>query len=67
MPPGTPTGTPVGPVADLDRPSYADRHRQQPWFVLAARLLAVNGVKVLLHGISGYSDGYAPTRPSLGA
>jgi anthranilate phosphoribosyltransferase len=54
-------------MADLDWPSYADRHRQQPWFVLAARLLAANGVKVLMHGIAGYSDGYAPTRPALEA
>ncbi len=54
-------------MADPDWPSYADRHRQQPWFVLAARLLAVNGVKVLMHGIAGYSDGYAPTRPALEA
>ncbi len=61
------SGTPPGPVADLDWPSYADRHRQQPWFVLAARLLAVNGVKILMHGIAGYSDGYAPTRPALAA
>ena len=64
---GTPAGPPAGPVADLDWPSYADRHRQQPWFVLAARLRAVNGVTVLMHGIAGYSDGYAPTRPALAA
>lgn len=56
---------------DLDWPSYADRHRQQPWFVLAALLLAVNGVKVLMHGIEGYHNGpdgaLAPTRPVLSA
>lgn len=50
---------------DLDWPSYADRHRQQPWFILAARLLADHGVKILMHGIAGYQDGYAPTRPGL--
>lgn len=50
---------------DLDWPSYADRHRQQPWFILAALLLAENGVKVLMHGIAGYAEGYAPTRPAL--
>ncbi|WP_084264539.1 hypothetical protein [Sneathiella glossodoripedis] len=54
------------PVAvDFDWPSYADRHRQQPWFVLAAILLADQGFKVLMHGIDGYHDGYAPTRPVL--
>jgi anthranilate phosphoribosyltransferase len=52
---------------DLDWPSYADRHRQQPWFILSARLLADHGVKILMHGIAGYSEGYAPTRPGLAA
>ena len=55
------------PNPDLDWPSYADRHRQQPWFVLAALLLAANGVKVLMHGIDGYHVEYAPTRPVLAA
>lgn len=50
---------------DFDWPSYADRHRQQPWFILAAILLADQGYKILMHGIAGYSDGYAPTRPAL--
>lgn len=50
---------------DFDWPSYADRHRQQPWFILSAILLADQGYKVLMHGIEGYSDGYAPTRPGL--
>ena len=39
--------------ADLDWPSYADRHRQLPYFVLAALLLAGSGVRVLMHGIAG--------------
>lgn len=56
---------PNHPAIDLDWPSYADRHRQQPWFVLAARLLADAGVRILMHGIAGASDGYAPTRPAL--
>jgi len=52
-------------TVNYDWPSYADRHRQQPWFVLAAILLADQGYKVLMHGIDGYHDGYAPTRPVL--
>jgi anthranilate phosphoribosyltransferase len=52
-------------VPDLDWPSYADRHRQQPWFVLSALLLAANGVKVLMHGIDGGDEGYAPTPAAL--
>jgi len=54
-------------AVDLDWPSYADRHRQQPWFVLSALLLAENGCRVLMHGIAGHSEGYAPTRPALAA
>lgn len=41
------------PAADLDWPSYADRHRQLPYFLLSALLLAENGVRVLMHGIDG--------------
>jgi anthranilate phosphoribosyltransferase len=53
------------PVVHFDWPSYADRHRQQPWFLLAALLLAGEGYKILMHGITGYSEGLAPTRPGL--
>jgi anthranilate phosphoribosyltransferase len=35
--------------------------------VLAALLLAENGVKVLMHGIAGAAEGHAPTRPVLAA
>lgn len=44
-------------AADLDWPTYADRHRQQPWFMLAALTLAGHGVRVLTHGIPGDSEG----------
>lgn len=39
--------------ADFDWPSYADRHRQLPYFLLAALLLAANGMRILIHGIAG--------------
>jgi len=52
-------------VPDVDWPSYADHHRQQPWFILSAMLLAAHGIKVLMHGISGCADGCAPTQPAL--
>ena len=42
-----------GIAVDLDWPSYADRHKQLPYFVLAALLLAHNGVRIAMHGISG--------------
>lgn len=51
--------------AMLDWPSYADRHRQLPYFILAARLLAENGVRVLMHGIPG--EGPATTPKALAA
>ena len=44
---------PSGLTADLDWPSYADRHRQLPYFVLAALLLAERGIKVAMHGLAG--------------
>jgi anthranilate phosphoribosyltransferase len=50
---------------DFDWPSFADRHRQQPWFILAAILLADQGYKILMHGIEGYTEGFASTRPAL--
>jgi len=59
------TAPDVGDLIELDWPIYADRHRQQPWFILAAKLLARNGIRVLMHGIKGFADGYAPTRPVL--
>ena len=53
--------------AQLDWPSYADRHQQMPWFILAALLLAQNGVPVFMHGIAGYDAGFMPTRRGLAA
>jgi len=50
---------------DIDWPSYADKHRQQPWYVLTALLLAGAGYKVLMHGIAGATEDCAPLRPVL--
>ncbi len=51
------------PQADvtLDWPSYADRHKQLPYFVLAARLLADSGIRILMHGIAGEGPATTPT------
>jgi anthranilate phosphoribosyltransferase len=54
-----------GLVADLDWPSYGDRHKQLPYFLLAALLLAANGVRVLMHGIEG--EGPVTTPKALAA
>ncbi|MFO0996964.1 MAG: glycosyl transferase family protein [Alphaproteobacteria bacterium] len=52
---------PSGPLsADLDWPSYADRHRQLPYFTLAALLLASNGVRILMHGLAGEGPATTP-------
>jgi anthranilate phosphoribosyltransferase len=51
--------------ATLDWPSYADRHKQLPYFVLAARLLADAGIRILMHGIAG--EGPATTSKALTA
>lgn len=52
-------------AVDLDWPSYADRHKQLPYFLLAALLLAQDGVRVLMHGIPG--EGAATTPKGLEA
>lgn len=49
-----------GLAPELDWPSYADRHKQLPWFVLAALLLAGAGVRVLMHGIEGEGPATTP-------
>jgi anthranilate phosphoribosyltransferase len=59
MLPGT-----LPPVA-LDWPSYADRHKQLPYCLLAALLVADSGVRTLMHGIEG--EGPATTRAALAA
>ncbi|MCU0907443.1 MAG: glycosyl transferase family protein [Rhodobacteraceae bacterium] len=42
---------PVLPAVDLDWPTYAaGRTRGLPWFLLAARLVALTGARVLVHG-----------------
>lgn len=54
-----------GLAVDLDWPSYADAHKQLPWFLLAARLVALAGARVLIHGVAG--EGPAGTREGLAA
>ena len=47
----------VTPAIDplIDWGSYAGKRRHLPWFLLAARLLAQNGLPVLMHGTEGES------------
>lgn len=53
-------------LADLDWASYAGKRRHLPWFLLAALLLAKNGVKVFMHGSAGQTSGRLYTEDVLG-
>jgi len=55
------------PRPDLDWPSYAGKSRQLPLFILAALLLAGNGVKVAMHGTEGHTAGRLYTSQTLAA
>jgi len=50
------------PRAMVDWSTYAGKRRQLPWYILAALLLAENGVTILMHGTHGHKDDrvYAP-------
>ena len=46
------------PIAvDLDWPSYAGKKRHLPWFLLAAKALANNGVRIFMHGGGAHTAG----------
>ncbi|MDH2245717.1 glycosyl transferase family protein [Pseudomonas sp. GD03855] len=44
-------------AVDLDWPSYAGKKRHLPWYLLAAKCLANNGVRILLHGGGAHTAG----------
>ena len=50
---------------DLDWPSYAGKKRHLPWFLLAAKALAANGVRILLHGGGAHTAGRLYTEQLL--
>ncbi len=45
------------PAVDLDWSCYAGKKRQLPWFMLAAVVLAENGVRIFMHGADGHTPG----------
>lgn len=53
------------PQVDLDWASWAGKARQEPWYVLAALLLAANGVRVFMHGAEGHTAGRVYTGQAL--
>lgn len=42
-------------AVDLDWSSYAGKRKHYPWFLLAALVLAENGLRVFMHGASGHT------------
>ncbi|KJK14841.1 hypothetical protein UB48_23895 [Pseudomonas sp. 2(2015)] len=50
---------------DLDWPSYAGKKRHLPWYLLAAKCLAANGVRILLHGGGAHTAGRLYTEQVL--
>ena len=44
-------------AVDVNWPAYAGKKKQPSWYLLAARLLADNGIRVLLHGGGEHTPG----------
>ncbi|MHC6226236.1 glycosyl transferase family protein [Pseudomonas sp. X10] len=44
-------------AVDLDWPTYAGKKRHLPWYLLAAKCLAANGVRILMHGGGAHTAG----------
>lgn len=42
---------------DVNWPAYAGKKKQPSWYLLAAKLLAKNGVRVLIHGGGEHTEG----------
>jgi anthranilate phosphoribosyltransferase len=42
---------------DIDWPTYAGKKRHLPWYLLAAKCLSQNGVRVLMHGGGAHTAG----------
>ncbi len=40
---------------DLDWSSYAGKRKHYPWFLLAVKILAAQGIRVFMHGASGHT------------
>ncbi len=45
------------PQIDLDWSSYAGKKRQLPYFILAALALSNSGIRILMQGAEGHTDG----------
>lgn len=52
-------------AVDLDWPSYAGKKRHSPWYLLAAKCLAGNGIRIHLHGGGSHTAGRVYTEQHL--
>jgi len=52
-------------AVDLDWPTYAGKKRHLPWYLLSAKCLADNGVRILLHGGGAHTAGRLYTEQLL--
>ncbi|MBK5011722.1 glycosyl transferase family protein [Pseudomonas sp. S60] len=52
-------------AVDLDWPTYAGKKRHLPWYLLAAKCLAANGVRILMHGGGAHTAGRLYTEQLL--
>ncbi|WP_313741007.1 glycosyl transferase family protein [Pseudomonas sp.] len=52
-------------AVDLDWPTYAGKKRHLPWYLLAAKCLAANGLRILLHGGGAHTAGRLYTEQVL--
>ena len=53
------------PEVDVDWSSYSGKKRQLPWFLLAALLLAQNGIRIAMQGTEGHTEGRLFSREAL--
>lgn len=52
----------------IDWPSYSSgKSRRLPWFLLSAKLLAENGLKIFMHGFNSHLENGLPTEDCLAA
>ncbi|UNG16951.1 glycosyl transferase family protein [Stutzerimonas zhaodongensis] len=52
-------------AVDIDWPSYAGKKRHLPWYLLAAKCLAHNGIRILMHGGGAHTAGRMYTEQQL--
>lgn len=53
-------------AVDLDWPTYAGKKRHLPWYLLAAKCLGQNGVRIFMHGGGAHTAGRLYTEQLLG-